>query len=127
MMTYRYRGHSMSDPAKYRSKDEVQKMRTEHDPIEQVRKRLLDNKWATEDDLKAIDKEGAHDRRGSRRIRPDRSGAGRVRTLHRHSCFEAGGRTMPIEILMPALSPTMEEGTLAKWLKKEGDTFPPAM
>ncbi|WP_428674959.1 pyruvate dehydrogenase (acetyl-transferring) E1 component subunit alpha, partial [Roseibium sp.] len=57
MITYRYRGHSMSDPAKYRSKDEVQKMRTEHDPIEQVRKRLLDNGWATEDDLKAIDKD----------------------------------------------------------------------
>ncbi|MAU21771.1 MAG: pyruvate dehydrogenase (acetyl-transferring) E1 component subunit alpha [Martelella sp.] len=57
MMTYRYRGHSMSDPAKYRSKDEVQKMRAEHDPIEQVRKRLLDKKWATEDELKAIDKD----------------------------------------------------------------------
>ncbi|WP_309085358.1 pyruvate dehydrogenase (acetyl-transferring) E1 component subunit alpha [Chelativorans sp.] len=57
MQTYRYRGHSMSDPAKYRSKDEVQKMRSEHDPIEQVRKRLLDRKWASEDDLKAIDKE----------------------------------------------------------------------
>ena len=57
MITYRYRGHSMSDPAKYRSKEEVQKMRTEHDPIEQVRKRLLDNGWASEDDLKAIDKE----------------------------------------------------------------------
>ena len=56
MITYRYRGHSMSDPAKYRSKDEVQKMRTEHDPIEQVRKRLLDNDWASEDELKAIDK-----------------------------------------------------------------------
>ncbi|MGL4490753.1 MAG: pyruvate dehydrogenase (acetyl-transferring) E1 component subunit alpha [Rhizobiaceae bacterium] len=57
MKTYRYRGHSMSDPAKYRSKDELQKMRTERDPIEQVRERLLANKWATEDDLKAIDKD----------------------------------------------------------------------
>jgi pyruvate dehydrogenase E1 component alpha subunit len=57
MMTYRYRGHSMSDPAKYRSKDEVQKMRSEHDPIEQVRARLLEKKWASEDDLKAIDKD----------------------------------------------------------------------
>ena len=57
MMTYRYRGHSMSDPAKYRSKDEVQKMRSEHDPIEQVRARLLENGWASEDDLKQIDKD----------------------------------------------------------------------
>lgn len=57
MQTYRYRGHSMSDPAKYRSKDEVQKMRAEHDPIEQVRQRLVDSGQASEDDLKAIDKE----------------------------------------------------------------------
>ncbi|AXS40497.1 pyruvate dehydrogenase (acetyl-transferring) E1 component subunit alpha [Breoghania sp. L-A4] len=57
MQTYRYRGHSMSDPAKYRSKEEVQKMRTEHDPIEQVRGRLLEKEWATEDELKATDKD----------------------------------------------------------------------
>ncbi len=57
MQTYRYRGHSMSDPAKYRSKDEVQKMRAEHDPIEQVRLRLLESKQASEDDLKKIDAE----------------------------------------------------------------------
>ncbi len=55
MMTYRYRGHSMSDPAKYRTKEEVDKMRTEHDPIEQVRQRLIDKKWAAEDELKKID------------------------------------------------------------------------
>jgi pyruvate dehydrogenase E1 component alpha subunit len=55
MMTYRYRGHSMSDPAKYRTKEEVDKVRTEHDPIEQVRARLLANKWANEDELKKID------------------------------------------------------------------------
>jgi pyruvate dehydrogenase E1 component alpha subunit len=57
MMTYRYRGHSMSDPAKYRSKEEVQKMREEHDPIEQVKARILNGKLASEDDLKKIDSE----------------------------------------------------------------------
>ena len=55
--TYRYRGHSMSDPAKYRTREEVQKMRDERDPIEQVRELLLTGKHATEDDLKTIDKE----------------------------------------------------------------------
>ena len=55
--TYRYRGHSMSDPAKYRTREEVQKMREERDAIEHVRQLLLDGKHASEDDLKAIDKE----------------------------------------------------------------------
>src|SRR6201990_3653512 len=55
MMTYRYRGHSMSDPAKYRTREEVEKVRTEHDPIEQVRARLLSSKRASEDELKKID------------------------------------------------------------------------
>ncbi len=57
VMTYRYRGHSMSDPAKYRTREEVQKMRDERDPIENVRELLLQGKHASEDDLKAIDKE----------------------------------------------------------------------
>jgi pyruvate dehydrogenase E1 component alpha subunit len=57
MQTYRYRGHSMSDPAKYRSKDEVNRMRAEHDPIDQVKKRLVDGGMSDENQLKAVDKE----------------------------------------------------------------------
>jgi pyruvate dehydrogenase E1 component alpha subunit len=55
MLTYRYRGHSMSDPAKYRTREEVEKVRNEHDPIEQVRRRIIDTKMASEDDLKKVD------------------------------------------------------------------------
>ncbi|EIE49152.1 pyruvate dehydrogenase [Salipiger aestuarii] len=55
--TYRYRGHSMSDPAKYRTREEVQKMREERDSIQNVRDLLLTGGHASEDDLKAIDKE----------------------------------------------------------------------
>ncbi|PID37116.1 MAG: pyruvate dehydrogenase (acetyl-transferring) E1 component subunit alpha [Rhodobacterales bacterium] len=57
MKTYRYRGHSMSDPAKYRTREEVQKVREHHDPIEHVRELILTGKHASEDELKAIDKE----------------------------------------------------------------------
>ena len=56
VMTYRYRGHSMSDPAKYRTKEEVDKVRTERDPINHVRDLLL-AQGKTEDDLKKLDKE----------------------------------------------------------------------
>ena len=57
MLTYRYRGHSMSDPAKYRSKDEVTTMRAEHDPIEQVKARILEKRYGTEDSLKQMEAE----------------------------------------------------------------------
>ena len=57
MKTYRYRGHSMSDPAKYRSREEVQKVRSEKDPIDHVRDLLVGGKHATEDELKTVDKE----------------------------------------------------------------------
>jgi pyruvate dehydrogenase E1 component alpha subunit len=56
MLTYRYRGHSMSDPAKYRSKEEVDKMRTEHDPISHLRQRLIDEHGANDDELKKLER-----------------------------------------------------------------------
>ena len=55
--TYRYRGHSMSDPAKYRTREEVQKMRAQRDPIEAVRTLLIAEKHATDEEIKTIDKE----------------------------------------------------------------------
>ncbi len=57
MMTYRYRGHSMSDPGKYRSKEEVTRMRQEHDPIDRLRQILLDEGHADEAALKNTDRE----------------------------------------------------------------------
>jgi pyruvate dehydrogenase E1 component alpha subunit len=56
MLTYRYRGHSMSDPAKYRTREEVQDVREHHDPIELARVRMLEKGFATEDQLTDIDK-----------------------------------------------------------------------
>ena len=57
MKTYRYRGHSMSDPAKYRKREEVDDIRSHHDPIEGLKKQLLEAGEATEEQLKELDKE----------------------------------------------------------------------
>jgi len=57
MKTYRYRGHSMSDPAKYRTRDEVNEFRDTKDPIDLARKMILEQGWSDEDALKNLDKE----------------------------------------------------------------------
>ncbi|MCR9128373.1 MAG: pyruvate dehydrogenase (acetyl-transferring) E1 component subunit alpha [Alphaproteobacteria bacterium] len=57
LKTYRYRGHSMSDPAKYRTRDEVNTYRDTKDPIDLCGKKLIDSGWADEDALKAMDKD----------------------------------------------------------------------
>ena len=56
MQTYRYRGHSMSDPAKYRSREEVSKIRSERDPIDRMRGWLIEEGFADENELKEIDR-----------------------------------------------------------------------
>jgi len=57
MKTYRYRGHSMSDPAKYRTREEVEDVREHNDPIKRCEQRITDGGHATEEELKAIDKD----------------------------------------------------------------------
>ena len=57
MMTYRYRGHSMSDPAQYRTREEVSQVRAERDPIDRVRQQLIDGKHASEEKIKQVDNE----------------------------------------------------------------------
>ncbi|MGB1026740.1 MAG: pyruvate dehydrogenase (acetyl-transferring) E1 component subunit alpha, partial [Rhodospirillaceae bacterium] len=57
MKTYRYRGHSMSDPAKYRTKEEVTRMRSENDPIDNLRSKMLSDGLIDDAGLKAMDKE----------------------------------------------------------------------
>lgn len=56
LKTYRYRGHSMSDPAKYRSREEVQEVREKSDPIEATKRELL-ALGVSEDEFKAIEKD----------------------------------------------------------------------
>ena len=56
MMTYRYRGHSMSDPAKYRTREEVQDVREHRDPIDHAAKEL-EKLGVKEEELKTIDNE----------------------------------------------------------------------
>ena len=57
MKTYRYRGHSMSDPAKYRSREEVREVRRTHDPIDRIKARLVDEGHADAAALAALDRE----------------------------------------------------------------------
>ncbi len=57
MKTYRYRGHSMSDPAKYRTKEEVEEQKAKRDPIDHVKKLITDAGYASEDELKQIDRD----------------------------------------------------------------------
>ena len=57
MKTYRYRGHSMSDPAKYRTREEVDAVRNTRDPIDHLRERLEKKGWADEAAIKLIDAE----------------------------------------------------------------------
>jgi pyruvate dehydrogenase E1 component alpha subunit len=57
MKTYRYRGHSMSDPAKYRTRDEVQSVREHSDPIDRAHREIIELGFASEEALKALDRE----------------------------------------------------------------------
>ena len=82
MKTYRYRGHSMSDPAKYRTREEVTEVREKRDPIDHFGQKLVAGGVVTEDDLKMIDKDVPRDRHGRGGIRHRKPGAGSHRTLH---------------------------------------------
>ena len=57
MLTYRYRGHSMSDPAQYRTRDEVKEVRDQSDPIESLKNSIIENNYLTEDKLQELNTE----------------------------------------------------------------------
>lgn len=57
MLTYRYRGHSMSDPAQYRTRDEVKEVRDQSDPIESLKNSIIENSYLTEDKLQELNTE----------------------------------------------------------------------
>jgi len=57
MLTYRYRGHSMSDPAQYRTRDEVREVRDQSDPIESLKNLMIENNYLTEDDFQVLNTE----------------------------------------------------------------------
>ena len=57
MLTYRYRGHSMSDPAQYRTRDEVKEVRDHSDPIESLKNSIIENSYLTEEKLQLLNAE----------------------------------------------------------------------
>ena len=102
MKTYRYRGHSMSDPAKYRTREEVEEVRRNRDPIDHVQELLIEKGWADEAALKAIDAEvrAIHYAIAVQITRTRlRRRRGRKRQYHsaRRECGERCERTEPIE------------------------------
>ena len=74
MKTYRYRGHSMSDPQKYRTRDEIDEVRKTRDPIDHLQERLSAAGMSDENALKAIDAGGQAHRRRRRRVCTHRAG-----------------------------------------------------